>query len=153
MEFISEEELKSIKDEELIATAPQEDVDIEIEQDLDDWIEEEETIAIKSLFNYDLLSSVELLLTHDMELFNFDLKQLVSEHCGGDDISVIRLINFIRSSAASQSIDNNDQFISDLILKIEQKAFLQGEDYMKPIIEDDPLLYLYEGTLIAEEAD
>lgn len=129
----------------------QEETD-ENDRNFDDWVEEQdEEVHIKSLFNEDVLASVELLVSHDFDLFNFDLKLIVSENCS-DDASVIMLINFIRSKVAKIPSVNQD-FITDLLQQIESKVYLQNEEYMKPVIEDDPLLYLYEDSLIIMESE
>lgn len=147
MEFLDKAELQEIVDEQVVKTTT--DSDDEIEKDLDDWVEDaDDDVQIKSLFNHDHLASVDLLVTHDLDLFKFDLKSTVSEHCT-DDISVIKLINFIRSAVATQAVDGvTQEFVSLLIQRIEGKEFLQNDDYMMPVLEDDPLLYLYEETLL-----
>ena len=152
MEFVDEQELKDAIDE-VVPVVDREQEDIEIEQDLEDWVEDDETIQIKSLFNDDMLSSVEQLVSHDLELYEFDLKKIVADHCS-DDLSVIKLINFIRARAAVTAITTIDSgFIIDVKSCIERKEFLEGDVYMKPVIEDDPLLYLYEETLIDAQSD
>ena len=156
MEFVSEEELHGIIHEEIPRKEPEEEGDIEAEEDLEDWVEEEEEIRIKSLFNDDILSSVEMLVAHDAELFKFDLKLVVTSVCS-DDVGVIKLINFIRAMVADVTVHQdeevNEAFIIELTKQIVTKEFMQNDVYMKPVIEDDPLLYLYEDTLITFDDD
>ncbi|KAJ1407445.1 hypothetical protein B484DRAFT_456564 [Ochromonadaceae sp. CCMP2298] len=130
----------------------QEQEDRDIELDLDDWVEEED--AVKSLFNDDLLPTVEDILSHDIGLFNFDLKQMVEETCT-DDIGVIKLINFIRRSVASAEEGAiSVSFAEGLAVEIKTREFLNGDENLKPVLADDPLLYLYEGTIFtAADAD
>jgi hypothetical protein len=151
MEFVKREDLVEAE-EAPRKLSEQEQEDREIEQDLDDWVEEED--AVKSLFNDDLLPTVEELLSHDIGLFNFDLKLLVEETCT-DDISVIKLINFIRKSVASAEEGAvSVSFAEGLAADIKTKEFLTGDENLRPVLADDPLLYLYEGTIFtAGDAD
>lgn len=145
MEFIDKSELQEIVDEQVAKTTA--DSDDEIEQDLDDW-EEADDVQIKSLFNNDHLTSVDLLVSHDLDLFKFDLKATVTDHCT-DDISVIKLINFIRTIVSNQAADEiTAEFVAALVGRIEAKEFMESDAYMKPVVEEDPLLYLYEESLL-----
>lgn len=154
MEFLSEEDKNEIKNETFsnaYPTADEEEADIE--RDLEDWVEEGDENSIKSLFNEDRLESVDLLITHDRELFGFDLRSIVAQNCT-DDLSVIKLINFIRSTVAVQPQDAiNAAFVSGLVESIGTKEFIQKDEYMKPVIEDDALLYLYEEELLPNAQD
>lgn len=152
MEFLDKEELQEIVNEQVAKTTA--DSDDEIEQDLDDWVEDaDDDVQIKSLFNNEYLASVDLLVAHDMDLFKFDLKATVSAQCT-DDISVIKLINFIRSVVSSQAAESiTEDFVAALVQRIQAKEFMQSDDYMKPVLEDDALLYLYEETLLTIPVD
>lgn len=151
MEFVSEEDKNDMKNETFSNAYPTEDEEVDMERDLEDWVEEEE--KIKSLFNDDRLESVEQLVAHDREMFGFDLKSIVSQNCS-DDIEVIKLINFIRSKVSTQETDTiSPEFISGLVETICSKDFIQNDAFMKPFIEDDPLLYLYEEELLPNAQD
>mmetsp|Transcript_27994 Transcript_27994/g.47029 ORF Transcript_27994/g.47029 Transcript_27994/m.47029 type:complete len:185 (-) Transcript_27994:89-643(-) len=158
MEFIDELKEEAEKYN-LAATRPlseQEQEDLAVEHDLDDWEEEEE--PIKSLFNNDMLPTVEDLVQHDLLMFKFDLKHQVSCHCK-DDLDVIRLINYIRakaelaSSTGTGATGITEAFICTLVDEIEKRSFAVDETYLKPMIEGDPLLYSYEDTLFTVEDD
>jgi hypothetical protein len=152
MEFTVKREEVVEEEEAPKKLSEQEQEDRDIELDLDDWVEEED--AVKSLFNDDLLPIMEDLLSHDIGLFNFDLKQMVEETCT-DDIGVIKLINFIRRSVASAEEGTvSVRFAEGLAVEIKTKEFLNGDENLKPVLADDPLLYLYEGTIFtAADAD
>jgi len=126
-----------------------------IENDLEDWIDDEEddNLMIKSLFDDSHFPTVESLLHYDSNVYKFDLRQIIHGQFH-DDISIIKLINFIRfkvSSAEKGSI--SDEFIEEIIRMVGTKEFLSNDLYMKPVLEDDPLLYLYEDNLIAIDND
>lgn len=126
-----------------------------IENDLDDWIDDEEDdkLLIKSLFDNSQFPTVESLLHYDSEVYKFDLRQIIHDQFH-DDISIIKLINFIRFKVSSVEIDNiSDAFIAEIIRLVGTKEFLTDDIYMKPVLEDDPLLYLYEDNLITMDDD
>lgn len=149
MEFLNESDLKDIA-EEVVERSPQEGEDSDIERDLEDWVEDDE-IVVKSLFNEDTLKSVEELILHDKEIFGFDLREQVKAHCT-DELSIIRLINFVRSeTAAAPAVDSN--FIDSLVIKIGTKEFASDDKYMVPVIEDDPLLFSFEESLMPSTGD
>lgn len=152
MDFLSEEDKNDMQNETFTNAYPTADDEADIERDLEDWVEEGE--AMKSLFNEDRLDTVSSLISHDLDLFGFDLRSVVREYCSDDDLSVIKLINFIRSNVAKQPVELiNAEFISNLVQSIGTKEFIQNDEYMKPVIEDDPLLFLYEEELLPHAAD
>lgn len=148
MEFLNKDEIDDIVNEPGIERLPREDGESDIENDLDDWVEED-NVDIKSLFNEDIVHSVDELLSHDRDLFGFDLKLSIQGNCT-DDISIIKLINFIRAEVALHSGIVEGTFIGALRERIDAKVFLDGEGYMKPTIEDDQLLFLYEEAFLPE---
>lgn len=126
-----------------------------IENDLEDWIDDEEDdkLLIKSLFDDSSFPTVESLLHYDSEVYKFDLRQIIHDHFH-DDISIIKLINFIRSKVSSLEKGSiSDEFIVEIIRLVGTKEFLSDDIYMKPVLEDDPLLYLYEDNLITMDDD
>lgn len=126
-----------------------------IENDLDDWIDDEEDdkLLIKSLFDNSQFPTVESLLHYDSEVYKFDLRQIIHDQFH-DDISIIKLINFIRFKVSSVEIGSiSDVFIAEIIRLVGTKEFLSDDIYMKPVLEDDPLLYLYEDNLITMDDD
>jgi len=126
-----------------------------IENDLEDWIDDEEDdkLLIKSLFDNSKFPTVESLLHYDSEVYKFDLRQIIHDQFH-DDISIIKLINFIRFKVLSLEIGSiSDPFIVEIIRLVGTKEFLSDDIYMKPVLEDDPLLYLYEDNLITMDDD
>ena len=132
----------------------EEDIELEeIEKDLEDWVDEDDQILFKSLFDDTYFSSVDLLIAYDMDVYNFNLKQVVAEYAI-DDISIIKLINFIRFKTLSNTNELiTNTFIEDLYNMLVNKTFLDGDLYMKPTLDNDPLLYMYEDCLLTIEED
>ena len=126
-----------------------------IENDLEDWIDDEEDdkVLIKSLFDDSHFPTVESLLHYDSEVYKFDLRQIIHDQFH-DDISIIKLINFIRFKVSSlEKSSISDVFIAEIIRLVGTNEFLSDDIYMKPVLEDDPLLYLYEDNLITMDDD
>lgn len=126
-----------------------------IENDLEDWIDDEEDdkLLIKSLFDDSHFPTVESLLHYDSEVYKFDLRQIIHDQFH-DDISIIKLINFIRFKVLSlEKSSISDVFIAEIIRLVGTNEFLSDDTYMKPVLEDDPLLYLYEDNLITMDDD
>jgi hypothetical protein len=128
------------------------DVD-EIEDDeknFDDWIEDDEATQVKSLFSDSFFSSIDELIAHEKENFDFDFQAVVRDVCK-DDMSFIKLVNYIR-----RSVKEANQSFQDIITLVNTKEFLGDDRNMIPILEEDPLLYLYADyfeDLAAESED
>lgn len=106
----------------------------------DDWIEDdEEIVRIKSLFDSHYLNSVKALLEYDSKTYQFNLQEIVYEICH-DEIDFIKLINFLRKTIQTNQTINNAE-LTQLVLN---KQFLQDDTNMIPVLEDDPLLFLFE---------
>jgi len=156
-DLIGDEDDDNFKNEIKLVTEKTED-EIElnvIENDLEDWIDDEEDdkVLIKSLFDDSHFPTVESLLHYDSEVYKFDLRQIIHDQFH-DDISIIKLINFIRFKVSSlEKSSISDVFITEIIRLVGTNEFLSDDIYMKPVLEDDPLLYLYEDNLITMDDD
>ena len=114
-----------------------------------DWESDgEENEKIKDLFSDKIFSSVMELITVAKEVHNFDVAEIVKDFGDEDEISIIMLVNFIRSSVASCDGDINAMFIDQLKSTILRKEFLNKEEYMIPFIQDDSLLFLLGEALV-----
>lgn len=117
--------------------------------DFRDWQaedgEDEEESAVKSLFCAQKLPSLTELVEHDKKHFGFDLQATVKDFCE-DDFSYIKLINFIRATVKDKDaeISNKEELVAIVRGLMESRAFLDGETYLKPVIESDPLLFLFD---------
>lgn len=123
----------------------QEDAQEDGGEQFDDWSDAEEEEAVTSLFSSARLASVKELIQYDLEHTGFDLNSTVQAHCR-DELDFIKLINFIRKHV-SQGLQQAE--LADLIAT---KAF-QDDQYMRPVLENDSLLYLFEEAFDFPEDD
>ena len=103
---------------------------------------------MKDLFSAEVFSSVPELISRTKAIYNFDIAEIVSSFGAEDEITIILLINFIRSSVASCEGQVNPLFIEQLKETILKKEFLNKEEYMIPFMQDDNLLFLLGETLL-----
>jgi len=122
------------------------------DKEFNDWVEDEdESLSIQDLFSSSSFHSIASMIEHDKKNFDFDLKELVPTVCK-DSYEYFKLINFIRATVHSFSNISKEQ-VQDLKMEILKKSFLEGEQYLKPVLETDPLLFLYEEAFSLEEED
>jgi len=126
--------------------------------DFGEWEEDEdEDTEVQSLFCSTKLPNVTALIEHDLQNFGFNLAKCCSS-VGDDDISLIMLVNFIRSEVqATKPEELTSSYIAGLEKRIceDPRAFLQDEKYMLPVLRDvpDPLLYLLQEALHLNEGE
>ena len=116
------------------------------EEDNDD----DEDQTVKSLFCDLVFPSVSDLIASDKESFGFDLREAAGS-VQYDDIALIMLVNFIRRRVHGLSSPAvvNSSFIDGLKTDLASKSFLQDDTNMRPVLNDDPLLFLLRDALIA----
>ncbi|PFH54009.1 hypothetical protein AMATHDRAFT_73046 [Amanita thiersii Skay4041] len=101
------------------------------EENWDDWVSDSATTQpCRSLFDEKTLPSVEDALRHDKTVHTFDLDYICS-NLSLDIHGRIRLINFIRKNKISPDVARD--FIGT-------EPFFSSDEYLIPILEDDPLL-------------
>jgi hypothetical protein len=117
--------------------------DDEEKVDLDDWEEDDEAIQVKSLFCGNISTSLESMVEYDKQTFGFDLRETVLR-LGIDEMAMIMLVNYIRKTVADAGAAPLDAaFFATLNEEINNtKAFMNTELYMKPVLEEDPLLFM-----------
>ncbi|KAG8907856.1 hypothetical protein FRB99_002029 [Tulasnella sp. 403] len=103
----------------------------------DDWIDDDaDTRPCKSLFDEEVLDSVLACVRYDKEKYGVDVGEVASR-LGLDFLHRAKLINWIRKEHASpdevKAVTANSTFLSD-------------DTYLKPTLEDDPLLLLDNGS-------
>ncbi|XP_034536530.1 protein arginine N-methyltransferase 3 [Notolabrus celidotus] len=108
-----------------------EDEDID-EEDKWQWMEEEEenNQTVTCLFCDKLLSSVSDTLQHCIAVHQVNIVDIIRKH-NLDDYGYIKMINFIRSTKCDASSLTG---LPDAPLPWE------SEDFLRPVIQDDPLL-------------
>ena len=153
--FDQENDLPSVvgKEEDVLSEEEDEGVE-EDEKNFDEWVEDDDLEPVKSLFCNKMMPSIQALVEHDREIFGFDLQRVVADVCT-DDISFIKLVNYIRNFAQQQE-ESPTAWMSKLKELVLSKEFLADDNNMKPVLSDDPLLYLYEDiftTIVVQEED
>ncbi|KAM6942680.1 protein arginine N-methyltransferase 3 [Xenentodon cancila] len=112
------------------------DGDDDEDEDEEQWLEEEEEEEeedpqpVTCLFCDRLLSSVPATLQHCTAEHQVSLVDVVRKH-GLDDYGYIKMINFIRSTKCSPS---------GLAGLPEGPSPWESEDFLRPVLQDDPLL-------------
>lgn len=107
--------------------------DLNEQEGWEEW-SEDEAAATKSLFDSTVLSSVEDALHYDTEHYQFNLRS----YCriiGLVDYDVIKCVNYIRKEVQA------GRHPLPLPSSIERGAPWDSQEYLTPVIEDDPLLF------------
>ncbi|XP_061564794.1 protein arginine N-methyltransferase 3 [Cololabis saira] len=107
-----------------------EDEDEDADEEQWQWEEEEESQPVTCLFCDRLLSSVPDTLQHCTAEHRVSLVDVIRKH-GLDDYGYIKMINFIRSTKCSPSC------LGGLP---EGPLPWESEDFLRPVLQDDPLL-------------
>ncbi|KAI0329044.1 S-adenosyl-L-methionine-dependent methyltransferase [Cubamyces sp. BRFM 1775] len=120
-------------DEHDVQDESSEDEDEDEDQTWDDWVSDSlEKRPCKSLFEDKTFDSVQEALAYDETTHGFSLKD-ISSRLSLDLYRRIRLINWIRkehpSPSAAAALTGSEEFFN-------------SDDYLKPAIEDDPLLQI-----------
>lgn len=146
--FESGKNVPTVEEDEIV-----DDNEIEPEKEFSEWIEDDEddeSELVQSLFCETKLRNIEQLIEFDSATFGFDLYYVVKTHCT-DDFSYIKLINFIRSFPFDPS--SKEASITSLMEAVATSKFLEGEQYLLPILEDDALLFKFEEIFEFEGND
>lgn len=115
-----------------------------------DWEEEDEEMPVQSLFCDAIFPSMSLLITHDKEVYNFDLKDFAAT-LGNDDISLIKMINLIRRRVKDTAAIHAG-FVDQVKEEIRAREFLKDDIFMRPVLVDDPVLFLLREALVKSGA-
>jgi protein arginine N-methyltransferase 3 len=124
----------------------------ESDDNFSDWEEDDEEVMVKSLFSDIQLPSIKLFLEYDKDNFNFDLQEIIAAS-KYDDIGLIMLINMIRrrvimliNKSTGAIVDS--LFIDELKNEISNGDFLGHELNMRPVLDEDPVLFLLRDALV-----
>ena len=113
-----------------------------------DWQEDEdEATPVKSFFCDTIFPSMSPLIAHDKSIYNFDVKESAAV-LGYDDISLIMMVNLIRRRVKDATGSINAGFIEHLKEEIKAKDFLNDHSFMKPVFDEDPVLFLLREALV-----
>ncbi|KAL4879697.1 S-adenosyl-L-methionine-dependent methyltransferase [Aspergillus karnatakaensis] len=107
-----------------------EDSDATDEEGWEDLEPDDETQPVVGLFSDKVYPDARSMLKESKEKHNFDLKKLQKE-LGLDFLDNIKLVNYVRSQVKE----------GNLTPDVSSKDKFQDEVYLKPVLEDDALLY------------
>ncbi|KAL4931196.1 protein arginine methyltransferase RmtB [Aspergillus undulatus] len=107
-----------------------EDSDATDEEGWEDLEPDDETQPVVGLFSDKVYPDVRSMLQESKDKHNFDLKKLKKD-LDLDFLDTIKLVNYIRSSVKN----------GDLTPDVLTKEKFEDEVYLKPVLEDDALLY------------
>ncbi|KDQ16021.1 hypothetical protein BOTBODRAFT_107545 [Botryobasidium botryosum FD-172 SS1] len=112
-----------------VLDAESSDSESDEDQTFDDWIESD-NVECRSLFEERVFPSVTLALEHDRSAHGFDLQALCTS-LALDFHQRTRLVNYIRKTNASPDSLRN---------LTPQESFFTDDEYLIPVVADDPLL-------------
>ncbi|KAI8982407.1 S-adenosyl-L-methionine-dependent methyltransferase [Mycotypha africana] len=111
------------------------------DQAWDDWSNDEDEVTdTQCLFCQDILADPLKAFQHMKEAHQFDFQSL-KHSLQLDFYQCIRLINYVRSQ----------KLAAENVLKLNgEEKFWEDEVYLKPVLEDDPLLFAFEELEFVE---
>ncbi|KAF9294240.1 hypothetical protein BGZ88_004188 [Linnemannia elongata] len=117
----------------------------------DDWEDEDGMAAAdpKCLFCAEIFPSAREVFDHCTETHGFDFLR-ARHQLGLDFYQSIRLINYLRKQA--QDKPSEAEQTSSFVLE-GKEAFLADDQYLRPVIEDDSLLFAFEDLEIEDQGD
>ncbi|KAL2001115.1 hypothetical protein VTN02DRAFT_2220 [Thermoascus thermophilus] len=92
-----------------------------------------ESQPVVGLFSADVYPDVRSMLKESKEKYNFDLRKVIKE-LDLDFLGSIRLVNYIRSEVKAGNAKPD----------VSSRTLFEDDIYMKPVLEDDALLYSLE---------
>ncbi len=115
--------------------------EIEDEQGWEDLEDDQENIRIKSLFDDKTFSSAQEMLQHCTDDHNLDIWK-VKKDLELEFLDLIKLVNYIRTQVELGNIKPD----------VSSKSCFENDKYLKPVLEDDALLYSLDDLFDSESA-
>ncbi|KAH8424064.1 protein arginine methyltransferase RmtB [Aspergillus melleus] len=132
---------RPLKDDDTRSTTS-EDSELSNEEGWEDVEPDDETQPVVGLFSEKVYPDVNAMLKESKEKHDFDLRK-VQKNLGLDFLGTIKLVNYIRSQVeagnTSPDVTSKDKFDDDV--------------YLKPVLEDDALLYSLDDIEDEEASD
>ncbi|KAL4810046.1 S-adenosyl-L-methionine-dependent methyltransferase [Aspergillus unguis] len=123
-------------------TVTSEDSDATDEEGWQDVEPDDETQPVVGLFSDKVYPDVRSMLKESKDKHDFDLRK-IKRDLGLDFLDTIKLVNYIRSSVK----DGN------MAPDVSSKGKFEDESYLKPVLEDDALLYSLDDIEDEESAE
>jgi hypothetical protein len=128
----------------------EEDVD-QNDKEFNDWVEDDEDkedMGVYGFFSRTKFTSIPEMIEFEKKMFQFDLVRTVEASCS-NSYEFIKFVNFIRSYLQENpSVQSPESLLS----VISAKEFLDDK-FLKPVLEHDSLLFLYEEYFQFPEED
>ncbi|EER26629.1 protein arginine N-methyltransferase, putative [Coccidioides posadasii C735 delta SOWgp] len=121
-------------------SSPSECLDLTKDDGWEDVEPDEEVNPVVDLFSDKVFPDTRSMLQHCKENFNFDLVK-VQKELGLDFLGSIKLVNYIRSEVQSGNTKPD----------VSSNAPFEDDKYLKPVLEDDALLYTLEDISDGDE--
>ncbi|KAJ9610232.1 Ribosomal protein arginine N-methyltransferase rmt3 [Cladophialophora chaetospira] len=102
----------------------------------EDVEKDEESTSIISLFNATTFPDARSMFVDCRENHGFDIWKLKQEYAL-DYLGIIRLLNYVRSEVQAGNLQPN----------VSSKACFEDEKYLKPVLQDDALLYSFDDAV------
>ncbi|KAL1873768.1 Ribosomal protein arginine N-methyltransferase rmt3 [Paecilomyces lecythidis] len=106
------------------------ELDITKDEGWEDVEPDDDSQPIVGLFSADVYPDVRSMLKETKEKYNFDLRRIQKE-LDLDFLDTIKLVNYVRSEVRAGNTKPD----------VSSKDIFQDEIYMRPVLEDDALLY------------
>ena len=123
-------------------SAASEPVRLEEDREWEDAEDDTEEVTFVSLFDDRTFANIKDMFTYCKTQFEFDVWKL-QETLGLDDLEQIKLINYIRSEAKT----------GNTRLEISDKSAFEDDKYLRPVLEDDAVLYSLEDAFSVNLGD
>ncbi len=122
------------------------------EGEMDEEGSAEDTSCLSLLDTSVKLDSPTLVIDYDLLNFGFDLRY-ISSVIGTDDITLIKLVNLVRSRVAEARQSGGQEIDRAYAKRLQEEIcvnkgeILQDDKYMIPVDSEDPMLYLLAEVL------
>ena len=128
----------SAGDSDKIVPSPSESGDEEEEGDWEEWESDggDEGEPAMSLFCGTKCASPEAAMDYDAQHHNFDIRQFAIKH-RLDEYDIFRCINWIRSEVKAGRPPTHDALLEPGALS----AWRGNDDFLRPVLEDDAMLF------------
>ena len=112
----------------------------EEEDDWGTWEEDEETSEYVDLFSLRTFSTIQELFSYCAETYGFDVAA-IRRDLSLDIYGSIKLINFARATTKTSGLTGSDA-ATNVQNRIRENplCFKNGEEYLRPVMEDDAVL-------------
>ncbi|GIJ87859.1 hypothetical protein Asppvi_006772 [Aspergillus pseudoviridinutans] len=121
---------RPIRDQDALSTTSSDDSDISNEEGWEDVEPDDETQPVIGLFSDKVYSDVHSMLQESKDKHGFDLRK-IRKDLGLDFLGTIKLVNYVRSQVKAGNTTPD----------VSSKDKFEDEAYLKPVLEDDALLY------------